>query len=182
MSFSVPLLLEISYAVVHRLDPAAVKDLQPAGRPSGYDKDFREPVAFDTEPSSYDPATGEGRVRTSARIELAPVRVPCQVEMQRFEQLNQQPPGNDPRVNFNLVLHRMDLRRLGLIDPKTSELFIRVNDRVSSIESRYKRGVSSVYIKPPGVYIWEIAPGSFGFGQQGTDLFIVALAHRERVT
>jgi hypothetical protein len=173
MPFSVPLILEKSVAVVHRLNPAATKDLQPYSGATGYDKDFKEP-------RTYDRASGQQVYRENARIELPAMRIPCQVESARFERLNQLPPGDVPDSSITLVFHRRDLKRLKLIDPKTLKTLLRKNDRVSTIESYRKANVTTVEIDPPGLYFWEIAPGSFGFGSDGFDLFIVFLSSRER--
>lgn len=175
MPFSVPLILEKSLAVVHRLNPAATASLQPASQPSGYDKDFHEPITYD--------AVRQGKtVRENARSELPPIRVPCQVEMNRFERLAQTPPGDVPQTAVQLVFHRADLRRMKLIDKTTKKLLLKVNDRISAIESFRKPGVPSVYLDPPGLYIVELQPASFGFGIDGTDLFLVFLADREKVS
>lgn len=175
MPFSVPLVLEKSLAVVHRLNPSATRSLQPAGQESGYDKDFREPITYD--------ATRQGKVvRENARSELPAIRIPCQVEMIRFERLAQAPPGDDPQTGFTLVFHRMDLKRLKLIDKDTKRLLLKVNDRISAIESFKQPRVPTVHIDPPGLYIVELQPGSFGFGIDGTDLYLAYLSDRERVT
>lgn len=175
MPFSVPLILEKSLAVVHRLNVAATASLQPAGQTGGYDKDFREPITFD--------ATRQGKVvRDNARSEYPAIRVPCQVEMIRLERLNQAPPGDAPQTGFQLVMHRVDLKRMKLIDPSTRKVLLKVNDRISSITSFRRPYVETVRIDPPGLYIIEIQPASFGFGMDGTDLFLVFLAEREKVT
>jgi len=175
MAFSVPLLLEKSIAVVHRLNVPATASLHPySGQSTGYDKDFREPITFD--------ARRQGKtIRDNARSEYPAVRIPCQVEMNRFERLNQQPPGVDSQNGIQLVFHRTDLKRMKLFDSGNKEPLIGRNDRVSSIESTRKVGVPTVPVKAPGLFIVELQPASFGFGVDGTDLFIAFLSDREVV-
>lgn len=173
MPFSVPLILEKSIAVVHRLNVAATDGLTPYVGATGYDKDFKEPA-------TYDLTAGQSVQRTGARIEFPEIRVPCQVERARFELLNQQPPGDSPSTSIALVLHRRDLKRLKLIDVRTDELLLEKNDRISSIESSRRKGHAVIQIEPPGLYIWELGPGSFGFGDDGHDLILAYLSVRER--
>lgn len=176
MAFSVPLLLEISLAVIHRLDPMSTKNLTPYnGATSGYDKDYREAVTFDLEQD-------EELVRTLARVELPELRVPCQVEPVRFDQLKQIFSGDTPDTEFQLVFHRNDLRRAGLLDLETGLPLVRKNDRVSRIEARARPGRATLTFPDPGVYIYEIRPGSFGFGVDGYDLHIAYLHSHERGT
>lgn len=171
--FRVPLLLEKSLAVIYRLDPQATKLVKPySGAQSGYDDDFREPVI-------YDDVRGSETLRQSSRIELPPVKVPCQVETRRFEALDQKEPGDVPDSDVQLVFHRMDLLQLKLIDPYTNEILIRKNDRVSHIEAYRYPGKVSKQFDPPGLYITQIVPASFGFGPDGYDLHIVYLNQRE---
>ena len=173
--FRVPLLLEQSLAVIYRLSAAATDILQPMpGVDSGYDDDFREPVLFDD-------AQVDGTERVSARQELPPIRIPCQVEPMTYQKLAQFPPGNMPDSNLVLVMHRRDLLRLNLIDKKTRDLALNINDRVDHLEAKKKPGVTTHHIKPPGYFIYEIRPGSEGFGPDGYDLHIVYMSERERV-
>jgi len=173
MAFSVPLLLEKSIAVVHRLNVPATASLHPySGQSTGYDKDFREPITFD--------ARRQGKtIRDNARSEYPAVRIPCQVEMNRFERLNQQPPGDAQQSGIQLVFHRLDLKRLKLFNTTSKEPLIKRNDRVSAIESPKHPGTPTVPIEPPGLFITEVQPASFGFGVDGTDLFIAYLLNRE---
>jgi len=174
--FRVPLLLEKSLAMLYRLDVQATKLVRPyVGATAGYDDDFREPLVFDD-------VRGGKTTRQSARIELPPIRVPCQVETQRFERLDQKPPGDVPDSDVQLVFHRMDLLQLKLIDPYSNELAIKKNDRVSHIEAYRFPGKVSQQFEPPGLYITQIVPGSFGFGPDGFDLHIVYLGIREVVS
>jgi len=174
MAFSVPLLLEVSLAVIHRLDPMATKVLEPyTGATSGYDKDFREAVTFDRDQDDVP-------TRSHARVEQPAIRVPCQVEPVRFDQLKQIFSGTTPDSEWQLVFHRADLRRMGLVDRETGMPKIKVNDRVERIEARARPGKATLSFAEPGLYIYEIRPGSFGFGTDGYDLHIAFLHSHER--
>lgn len=176
--FRVPLLLQVSIAVIHRLNLSASKDLRPyVGQTSGYDPDFKEPIVFDDQP-----ALGEEPIRTYGRVELPPLRVPCQVEPGVVDALRQTNVGDMPNSSVQLVLHRMDLERLKLIDVDTREVAIKVNDRVSGIEQPGKPGVYTQKFPEPGLFVMEVNPASFGFGPEGYDLHLVRLDARERAT
>jgi hypothetical protein len=171
--FRVPLVLEKSIAVIHRLNPVATDSLQPyAGATSGYDPDFKETLTYDT--------TRQGKtVRENARIELPPVRIPCQVEIVKFEDLRQTFSGDTPDSDISLVLHRMDLSRLKLLEDDNSPS-IKVNDRLEKIESNRRPGQVIRPLEPPGLYVFAVRPGSWGFGPDGHDLHIVYLSDREQ--
>jgi hypothetical protein len=173
MAFRVPLILEVSLATWHRLSPSSTQDVQPyTGATGGYDKDFREPIV-------YDDARGERIDRDDARVELPPVNVPCQVEPVKFEKLRQRFTGDMPDSDIQLVLHKKDLRKLKLITAQ-EELLLKKNDRVSSLKSKKKPKQITRHLEPPGLYIFEIAPGSWGFGPDGYDLYIAFLNSKER--
>jgi hypothetical protein len=174
--FRVPLLLNVSIAVIHRLNPSASKDLQPfSGQTSGYDPDFKEPIVFDDQPN-----VGSTPVRTTGRLELPAIRVPCQVEPINVERLRQTNVGDSPDSSLQLVVHRMNLVELKLIDPTTRELALKVNDRVSGIEQENRPGVYTQKFPGQGLFIQEIQPASFGFGPEGYDLHLILLAEREK--
>lgn len=176
----VPLILEKSAAIIHRLNLSATKQVRPyQGATSGYDPDFRETITYDRGPEANDLPDVDA-VRENARIEYPPVRVPCQVERLKFEEQQQFIQGNDPTTDLRIVFWRGDLEQMGLIDRKTRELFLHVNDRVETIEAWNKPGVATVQIEPPGVFIKEIQPGSFGFGPDGYDLHIAFVSRREQ--
>lgn len=174
MYFRVPLLLQKSLAVIYRLNPAMTKDVRPySGATSGYDNTFREPVLYDDERYS-------GTERDTARIEYPPVRVPCQVEPTNADELRQLAGGDMPNSDIQLVLHKQDLLDLKLIDRRTSELKLKVNDRVSRIEAYDNPNKSTYTFEGPGLYIWHLQPASFGFGTDGFDLYIAFLDDRQR--
>jgi len=174
--FSVPLLLNVSLAVIHRLSPASTDDAAPfAGQTTGYDDDFQEPVVY------ADDRAGGVTVRETARIELPPIRVPCQFEPVKLEELRQRFSGDMPSSHIQLVLHRQDLTLMKLIDTYTGAPLLKVNDRVERLEARSNPGKSTIPFKAPGLYIFEISPASAGFGDAGHDLYLAFLHERERV-
>lgn len=174
MPFSVPFVLEKSLAVWYRLDQTSIDTLQAySGETSGYDKDFREIKA-------YDDVRGTRVTRTETRIELPPIRVPCQVEIIKFERLRQEFSGDMPDTNITLVLHRKTMRRRKLLDPYTGALLLHKNDRIESLEAYRNPKKTTQPLDPPGLYVFEIQPGSFGFGSDGFDLHIVYLNTKER--
>lgn len=172
--FRVPLLLSKSLAVVHRLSTYATQDVRPyTGATSGYDKDFRETI-------TYDEDTGLDIIRDSGRVELPAIRIPCQVEPANYEALRQAPAGDTPNSDIQLVFHRKDLAEMNLINRATGELLIKVDDRVSHLEAYNIPGKVTVPFTEPGLFIFQIAPGSFGFGPDAYDLHIVYLDDRQR--
>ncbi len=171
MAIRVPLLLETVEAVIHRLDPQATAIFDPPGdQPSGYDPDFEEPVVF----------TNTSGQRQASRKELPPIRVPCQVEAANFERLRQLFPGNTPNSSIVLALSRIDLEARGLIDLLTRKVLINVNDRVETLERRGVPGQIVHPITPPGLFVFEVRPGSWGFGPDGHDLELLFLDERQR--
>jgi hypothetical protein len=79
-----------------------------------------------------------------------------------------------------LVTHRQDLSLLSLIDPDTNELLLKVNDRVSHIESSQIPGRVTHRFGDTGLYIVAVQPGSFGFGPDGFDLYMLYLEERQK--
>jgi hypothetical protein len=172
--FRVGLVLEKSLAVIHRLNPDTTDDVRPyTGASSGYSAVFREPIVYD------DTVRGR-RTRKEARSEYPAIQVPCQVEPLRSEQLRQFKPGDAPDSKYVLVFHYMDLSRMGLVDVTTNEVALGVNDRLSAIKSFRKPNKTTVHLESPGLYLFELRPGSFGFGPEGRDLLIAFLSERQR--
>lgn len=121
---------------------------------SGYDADFQETVLV---PSSG----GRGR---DARREKPPIRVPCQVESQAFGELTELATGNSPRSHLVLVFHFADLEQLGLVDPTTGDVLLRPGDRLVAIRDLRTGAVVQAIRTPPGLYLSEAQPQSFGLG------------------
>jgi len=113
-----------------------------------YDHDFKEPALGAASP----------------RVELAAVRVPCQVEPRVFEDLRMLASGNAPRSELSLVLHFRDLERLGLVDLNTGEALIRPNDRLAGLYDLEGRLVQRIRT-PPGLYVTQAQPRGFGMSR-----------------
>jgi len=121
---------------------------------SGYDADFQETVLL---PSP----SGRGR---DARREKPPIRIPCQVEVQAFGALTELPTGNSPRSHLVLVFHFGDLEQLGLVDPTTGDALLRPGDHLVAIRDLSTGELVQAIRTPPGLYLTEAQPQSFGLG------------------
>lgn len=121
---------------------------------SGYDPDFRETVVVPDE-------SWRGR---DARREKPLIRVPCQVEVSTFGAEQELATGNSPRSQLVLVFHFRDLERMGLVDLETGDATLRVNDRLVAIRDFNTGGIVQAIGTPPGLYITEAQPQSFGLG------------------
>jgi len=117
------------------------------------DPDFREPIAVDLD---------EDGIAETRRSELPPVRIPCQVESQTFEQLRMLPSGRAPRTSLDLVMHFRDLMQLELVDDE-GRARIGPGDRLSGIFTLDGAQVLPVQT-PPGLYVTEARPTGFGLG------------------
>jgi len=166
---SVPLIWPMQ-AVIYRSDQDSTWSVDPPGDlDEGFDPLLREPIIY------RDPVTTE---RESARQELAAVRVPCQVETAKTEDLQQIVVGDDPVTDEVLVVSRPDLKWLGLVDLTTGNNLLKPGDRIECLEKYRMPGtVVRTYVKP--LYIYRIvAPRSQGFGEDGYDLELIYTAHR----
>ena len=130
---------------------------------SGYDPDFQEPVLL---------APG-----VDARKEKAPVHLPCQVEVDKFESLQILAAGNAPSTSLALIFHFQDLERLALVDVN-GDAAIRVNDRLIAIR-RMNGSLVQAIRTPPGLFATEVEPLAFGLGGE-RNLLKVTFANRER--
>lgn len=138
---------------------------------SGYDPDFREPIKV----------TGSDGLPESARRELAPILVPCQVEIGSFEVMQQLASGNTPDSRVVLVFHFADLENMGLVDPSTGEALIRVNDRLIALRRLADESlIQQVRTKSGGLYITEAQPQSFGLAGGDRNLLVCTFEEREQ--
>lgn len=175
MPFSVPLVLEVVDAVIYRLDTVGTRGFDPPGAATyGYNDAFREPVVFDE--------TGGSSIadRKTSRAELSAIRVPCQVETAQYDSLRQSFQGTLNQSDMALVFHRVTLKTLGLIDEDTGNVLISVGDRVAALERHNFEG--SVVLRlpgPEGLYITQVMPRSWGFGNDGYDLHVAILNPRD---
>lgn len=168
----IPLVLNTVAAVLHRLDVAATRAVDPPGADAaGYDDLWDEPRVYDDAVTS---------ARTSTRRELAAVRVPCQVETFTEQRLRETLGGDAQASNVVLVMHRRDLDRLGLIDATTRDVLIRPRDRISTLERINRPGTVVRTLGPDaaGLHVLEVRGGSWGLGPDGHDLELVFLQDR----
>lgn len=170
MIIRVPLLLQKTIAVIHRLSIEETRNTNPIGEPvEGYDPTFREPIVY------TDTSTQQ---RVTSRREMSPIYVPCQVEALTEERLREMGVGNDPVSDFVLVFHRKTLAEMHLLD-QDQEVMIKKGDRLSHFEQfGAPRGVVTKRFADPGLFIHEIRGASWGFGPTGYDLEIALLTRR----
>ena len=168
MAIDLPLISPV-YVQIYRLDITATwAQNPPGGETQGFDPVLREPILYD------DPVTG---ARTSPRQELSPVLVPCQIETRTFDELRETFGGDNPASTVVFVTRRKDLETLGLIDATTRNCTLKKSDRISRLESyNYPGTVIQTFDKP--LYVYEILPGSYGFGSEGHSLEIIYSTHR----
>ncbi len=152
-------------AELARLDTVATAEDPDGAGPlaSGYDRDFKETVIV--------PDTGwRGR---DGRREKPLIQLPCQVEVSSFGELQELMTGMSPRSHLVLVFHFQDLERMNLVDPGTGDALLRVDDRLVSIRDYHTGELVQAVRTPPGLYITEVQPQSFGIGLRRNLLFAI---------
>lgn len=154
-------------AEIYRLDLAATAADPDGAGPlvSGFDEDFREPVVL------------PGGV--SARREFAAIQVPCQIEEEAEDQLNQRAAGNDPSVRTVLVFHFQDLENMSLIDANGTAL-IKVNDRLTALFTSSGSLIERLDVDGQGLYCVRSEPASFGLVGGQRNLLLTTWARRSR--
>lgn len=160
-----PFLVEIA-----RLDTVATAEDPDTTGPltSGYDDDFREAVIV---PDS----SGIG---TSARVEMTPVRVRAQIETGMFQDQEPIQNGNESYSKFNLVMHLQELETSGYVDATTGMVLFKPGDRISAIYD-LRGALVQTFPNPPGLYISEVMPASYGLGIS-RNLVVVKCASRKQ--
>jgi hypothetical protein len=137
---------------------------------SGFDSHFREP--------RYLP-DGDSQTGASARRELEPVNVPCQVEDDVWEQLQMMRSGNSSLLRITLVFHYTDLEYMGLIDAPTQEATVpRVGDRLASILNTEGALLQSIPEDRP-VFCQQATWRSFGLTGGGKNLLVCVFESRD---
>ena len=157
---------------IARLDTAATAADPDGAGPltSGYDEDFREPVKV--------PVTGK-QTGVSARKELAPIKLPAQIEPDLWEGLAALAGGTSPQFAMSLVLHFIDLESNSLVDLATGDALIRTNDRLVSIRNINTDDLIQLVPNPPGLFVSEVQPRGFGLGPD-RNLLLVKFQDREQ--
>lgn len=175
----VPLIEKTVKVVIHRLDRSATWAVDPPGADysAGYDPILREPVI-----------SRVAGVRTIPRVELAEVKISCQVETQRMEQLRFTFGGDAPVTDIAFVLDRRTLRRMSLLDAATGKCLLQRGDRISRLEKRSGSVIlpyqASPYteVRDDSLFIYEVRPRSWGFGRDGYNLEIIYTYKRQPAT
>jgi hypothetical protein len=155
-----PLLAE--FALLDTQETA--KDPDGAGAlASGFDEDFQETVTFKS-------AT---QARVTSRAERI-VRIPCQIESNVMDQLQQFASGNSPSAKIFVTFSFRDLRRLGLVRASGVPV-LKSSDRLAAIYE-YCRGACGTLIQkipdPPGLFVKSLTPSGF---MGGRNLLIASL-------
>jgi len=160
----VPLISPMTVVVTQFL-PAETCAQDPAGDSTvGYDPDFREPVALQTE---------GGQPVTDTRQYGDEIKLPCQVEFKTYEELQMVEQGDNGISKVALVLHRRDLLRLGLIDDN-GNIKLKKGDKII----RFEKAGRTTLVPNATLYFYRIDPASQGFGPDGYDLHIVWTSDR----
>ena len=78
------------------------------------------------------------------------------------------------REQLEKNLHRFEeLERMGLVDPGSGDALLRVDDRLVAIRDYHTGELVQAVRTPPGLYITEVRPQSFGLGLKRNLLFSV---------
>lgn len=158
-------------AVFYQLDTEATAEDPDGAGPltTGYDNLLGEPIPFES---------GTPAVRTSSRQEKAPIRIPVQIESQRYDQTRQVGQGNTLEHEMVLIAHFKDLRALGLVDATTGLPKIYRGDRLGEIRHKKTGALIMKVEEPHGLFVEETRPISFGLSGGDRNLLLIALSSR----
>lgn len=171
ININIPL-LDTCDAEIYRLSHPGTWAADPPGAEysQGYD------------PVSEQPVVGWANgVPSLPRVELTPVRVQAQIEIASNERLKAMFGGDASVSRWVFVIHRKQLRRLGLINTSTGECLLKPRDRIARVIRR--RGPSAGQIdgcRLP-LYIYEVKPASWGVGVDGHTLELLYTMEEDRV-
>jgi hypothetical protein len=166
-----PFLVEIA-----QLDTEATQadpDGDAGPRTSGYDEDFREPVAIIDSSDTSDGATSGVVHRVERQLWL-----PAQIEDRQFNDLQQFFSGANRNAALECVFHFKDLESLGLIDYDTGLPTLNHNDRLCGIYDCNKKLIQTIP-NPPGLFAIQVSPMSFGIGL-ARNLLLMSFEEREQ--
>ncbi len=159
-------------AIIYPLDTVTT-DSDPDGAgplTSGYDHDLGDVIPYDV---------GSPAVRTSSRREKSAIRVPVQVETDRYDDTQQVGQGNTLNREMTLVMHAADLKARGLIDADGIPTICR-GDRLAEIRHKKTNALIMSVTLPHGLYVEEVRPCSFGLSGGDRNLFLVRLSSRSQ--
>lgn len=137
---------------IARLDTVKTES-ETSGKP-GYDQTFREPAV----------KIIDGK-RTEGRAEKNLVSIQAQIEDRTWEALKMYDNGDSPEIDLAIVAHYHDLKCKGLVDCTNGKVDFNVNDRLDSILDKCGNVVSKPRT-PPGLYVIEVRPMSYGIGRR----------------
>lgn len=134
---------------------------------TGYDDLFGEPVVYET-----------GGTRVVNRVETE-VRCSVQVEPEEYDSATplQNGLGLDRRIS--LIAFKPELRKLGLLRAD-GQPTLKIGDRLIAIRHKHTDEVILAPEDPPGMYITEIRPLSFGLASQTQNLVQIICTHRRQ--
>ena len=72
--------------------------------------------------------------------------------------------GYDADFQETVLFHFGDLEQLGLVDPTTGDALLRPGDRLVAIRDLRTGDLVQAIRTPPGLYLTEAQPQSFGLG------------------
>lgn len=148
-----PFLVDIA-----QLDTAATAADPDAAGPlvSGYDGDFREPVAVAPLSSS---AIAEPR-----RVETI-VQLKAQIENEEQERMQMMITGRSPNGRLALVFHYADLEAAGMVSSETGRPLLRApGDRLVAIRNVHTGELIEAIPAKPGLFAVEVRSIGFGLG------------------
>jgi hypothetical protein len=141
------------------------------GHATGYDPDFKEPVPL----VPGGDGTGPGVVN---RVEGTPYRLPCQVEVPKWNEMLAASNGNLPQTQLVTVHHFADIESLGLLDAVTNEALIRVGDRLIGF---YDTATGALLQAPrTPLYATRVESRSFGLSSLSRNLLVVTWDVRDK--
>lgn len=136
---------------------------------SGYDPIFKEPYKL--------PPSG-----TDARKEKAVIFIPCQVEVNTWEMLQQIASGNLSPSSVKLVFHFSDLERMGLVG-NDGDALIRTGDRLVTIRKKSDNSViQTIHPERGSLYCTEAQVQSFGLSGGARNLLVCTFEPRAQGT
>lgn len=158
-------------AVFYQLDTVATAADPDGAGPltTGYDAVLGDVIPYDV---------GTPGVRTSSRKEKAAIRVPVQIESERYDQTLQVGQGNTLEREMVLIAHFKDLATLGLVDAVTGLPKLYRGDRLGEIRHKKTGALIMSVTEPHGLYIEETCPISFGLSAGERNLLLIRLSSR----
>ena len=137
------------------------------GFESGYDDIFNEPRVG-----------GEEQVRTTARVETQ-VRFKVQVEPEQNDMSQMLAGGSQMARRFSLIAFVPELRTLGLMNEDGTSK-IKQGDRVHQLRHVLTYAVITTFTDPPGLYVTEVRPLSYGFPSMDQNLLQIICTDRKQ--